>query len=63
MNLSGTSEWLKFGYHAIEPRFDKKEQSLEFERSFFECKKIYFTLGRKIFFSPMLEITLLFCGR
>ena len=20
------SEWLKFGYHAIEPRFDKKEQ-------------------------------------
>lgn len=57
------SEWLKFGYHAIEPRFDKKEQSLEFERSFLNVRKIYFTLGRKIFFSPMLEITLLFCGR
>ena len=41
------SEWLKFGYHAIEPRFDKKEQSLEFERSFLNVRKsrVYHLLG------------------
>ena len=50
------SEWLKFGYHAIEPRFDKKEQSLEFERSFLNVKKSILHWAGKSSLAPCLRL-------
>jgi len=50
------SEWLKFGYHAIEPRFDKKEQSLEFERSFLNVRKSILHWAGKSSLAPCLRL-------
>ena len=47
---------MKFGYHAIEPRFDKKEQSLEFERSFLNVKKSILHWAGKSSLAPCLRL-------
>lgn len=39
MEFIENSKWLKFGYHAVQPNFDKEKQSKEFDRSLANVNK------------------------